>query len=355
MIQNPELDEESSEEWEKIKDFVGGANRKAKHPLQLEQERAKRRVPQHMEGGGTAGMSKDFPKLAQPPGTGVLVPGLGQAANQPPAVAPQTPPQQPAAPPAVATPPAAAPAQPAPPAAPTDAAYEGQANKIMGGVTPEMLQQLAQKFARPTAGQAVGMGVAGIGDAIASIGGREPGHMKQAEERFQKNRELQMGVPEKMAALGKEKFGLTETLQAKDPNSPYSKVIQNSERPNLKAIGWTDKQISKAPAVAVQDAVKNGLTYADTQAKYGLEKAIHEETIGLQKSQLENTKQYQKGQQDIERTNARLAHPVMSLIDNLRGGGGAKQYAPDVTAYAQKHGITPDQAQAIKNKRTGGQ
>ena len=288
MIQNPELDEDSSDEWEQIKNYVGGANKQPKHPIQMEQERQNRRKPQHLDEGGTAGFSDDLLKLSQPAGSGIIAPGLGQP---PPQAAPQPPmaPRQPVAPPAAITPPVAAPAQPNPVSAPTDATYEAQANKITGGVTPEMLQALAAKFARPTAGQAAGMGLAGIGDAIASIGGRTPGHMKQAEDRFQKNRELQMGIPEKMAAMGKEKYGLTETLQAKDPNSPYSKVIQNSERPNLKAIGWTDEQISKAPAVAVQDAVKNGLTYADTQAKYGLEKAIHEENIGLQKLMAGNT------------------------------------------------------------------
>jgi hypothetical protein len=36
-------------------------------------------------------------------------------------------------------------------------------------------------------------------------------------------------------------------------------------------------------------------------------------------------------------------------------GGGGQTFTPDVTAYAQKHGITPEQAQTVKNKRTGGQ
>lgn len=34
---------------------------------------------------------------------------------------------------------------------------------------------------------------------------------------------------------------------------------------------------------------------------------------------------------------------------------GVKQYEPDVTAYAQKHGITPEEAQRIKDQRTKGQ
>jgi hypothetical protein len=121
---------------------------------------------------------------------------------------------------------------------------------------------------------------------------------------------------------------LSQQLQAQDPNSPYSRVIQNSVSPTLKAIGWTDAQIKTLPAEAAQDAAKNGLSYADTQAKYGLEKAIHEETIGLQKSQLENTKEYQKGQQDIERENQKLQHPWQNFLKKI-GIGGDNSSVPD--------------------------
>jgi hypothetical protein len=377
MIQNPELDEDSSPEWEAIKNYVGGANKQTKHPLQMEQERIQRRKPQHMDEGGTAGFSDDLLKLSQPQGAGIIAPGLGQP---PPQAAPQPPmaPTAPIAPPAVATPPPAAPAQPAPATAPTDAAYEGQATKALGGVTPEMIQALAQKFARPTAGQAVGMGVAGIGDAIASIGGRDPGHMKNAMDMFQKNREMQMKVPEAMATMGKEKYGLTKELGNDDPKSMRSYVQQQANKPLLKDAGFSDAEIKMIPASAIEGLRTGALKADEIRSTYLLQKAIHADTAAYQsemvknaRAGLANTAANQKAERTQGAAKALAGQGFFkSLTDMIPGtsgytahqtlekeaaGGGGGNFTPDVTAYAEKHGITPEQAQAQKDRRTQGQ
>ena len=353
MIQNPELDEDSSDEWEAIKNYVGGANKQPKHPIQMEQERLNRRKPQHMDEGGTAGMSDDLLKLSQPAGAGVIALGLGQPPPQALAQPAQTPPMAPTAPiapPAVTPSPVAAPAQPAPVSAPTDADYEGQASKVMGGVTPEMLKALAEKFARPTAGQAVGMGVAGIGDAIASIGGREPGHMKNAMDMFQKNREMQMKVPEAMAAMGKEKFGLQKELGNDDPKSMRSYIAQTSNAPLLKDAGFTPKEIKNIPASAIEGLRTGALKADEIRATYGLQKAIHADTAAYQRGMLANTSaniantaqherateaQAQRDQalkENQEASKHWIAHPFKAAAarDRLAGGAGGNTPAHGV-------------------------
>jgi hypothetical protein len=334
MIQNPELDEDSSDEWEQIKDYVGGANKQSKHPLQMEQDRIQRRKPQHMDEGGTAGIldglnvgpapdgSDTDPRLAPHP--------IGQAPIQ----APAQPAQAPVAPPAVGTPPPTVAAQPAPATAPTDASYDAQASKALGGVTPEMIQALAAKFARPTAGQAVGMGVAGIGDAIASVGGREPGHMKNAMDMFQKNREMQMKVPEAMAAAGKEKFGLSQTLQNKDPASPYSKIAQQTYGTDLIKMGLTKDQVAKMPADLIGDLMSKKVTLTEALARIQETGAYQQGMLENTRTGLENTARHEKVdesirgreqgfKEDTEASKHWLAHPFKASEARSRLAGGS--------------------------------
>ncbi len=189
----------------------------------------------------------------------------------------------PVAPPVVANPSAAAPAQPSPVSALPDSSYEGQASKILGNNGPEMLQKLAQKYARPTGGQAVGMGLAGIGDAIASIGGREPGAMNRAMEGFQKNREMQMKIPQEAAELGKQKQAQLLELANDDPKSMRSYVQQQASKPLLKEAGFTDAEIKQIPASAIEKLQTGALKADEIRSTYGLQNAIHKENIGLQK------------------------------------------------------------------------
>jgi hypothetical protein len=48
-------------------------------------------------------------------------------------------------------------------------------------------------------------------------------------------------------------------------------------------------------------------------------------------------------------------HTAHQTLEKEAAGGGGGNFTPDVTAYAEKHGITPEQAQAQKDRRTQGQ
>lgn len=95
--------DKTAPEWERIKKWLGGAEKNTKHPVQEHFERQ----AQKMSGGGIAGMDDDPNRLLQeiaPPGVGTLTPSPARTPLQMPE------PLQPVAPPApVVQPPVQAP------------------------------------------------------------------------------------------------------------------------------------------------------------------------------------------------------------------------------------------------------
>lgn len=286
MIEAPQIDDEKeSPEWKRIKDYVGGANKASEHPISQELKRLQARQPEHFDDGGIAG--DELPGLM-----GDLTPGSSSQQPGPvlPPVAPRGTLPPPAAPPVAGVPPVV-PRNPAVPAAPapTDATYDKKASDILGGITPEAIQRLMENLNQQGKKAQIGAGIAGIGDAIASVGGQTPGHMKNAEDIIQKEKELGMKLPGEMAAMGKERFGLSEQLQAKDPASPFSKVTQNANRQLLKSMGATDADINTMPATAINDVVGHQVTLQEALARIAQEGKY-------QQGMLENTKaQTQQG------------------------------------------------------------
>lgn len=368
----PVLGDQNAEEWEKIKNWVGQRTPDRKDPVQ---QLLERKVQRFDSGGAVEDpllSDPDLMKLLQPQGAGVMAPSM-----VPPAAAPAVPPIPPAPPaarPAVpAASPIAPPAAPAVPAAPapTDAEYGAEASKILGGVTPESLAAMMQKNFKPSGGELAGMGLAGIGDAIASVGNRNPGALKTVQEGINKRRELAAKLPEQMAAAGKEKYGLEHELQTYDPNSPFSKVMQRANSELLKSMGATDADVSKLPAAAINDIANHKVELKKALAEIEATGAYRQAALGLQKSTLEATKEHEHAQEHIAETNKEqeaakalsgrgvlkraadwmTGNPATKVLERQAEG---TSYAPDVTAYAQRHGISPEQAQAIKDKRMGG-
>lgn len=317
------LGETNSDEWNKIKGWMGAANGKKDHPLVQEAKRAQR-VQKFDEGSADVEPDAETMKFLQPQGAGLIAPSAAQppAVQPPPVQAPMPAPQAPVQPPPQMPP--QAPPQAAPPAPTQD--YSSQAANELG-TSPQELAAFIQKANTPTTGDTIrGVG-ASLADALGRAGGSNPNYLEQNNKVELARREAMTGIPGKQVEAGKEKFGLTEQLQAKDPNSPYSRIVQNSERPNLKALGWTDAQINQVPAVAAQDAVQNGLKFEDVQSKYGLEAAT-----------IKQTGAYQRGMQDIQRQglgvrqqeantrdkSLRVEHPVASALNDILSGGNSQ-------------------------------
>lgn len=236
-MRNPVIDDEKAQEWERIKGFVSGANKPSKHPLVQEMERMKAKSPEHFDEGGMA---------VDPNVPGGTIP---------------TP--QPA---------------PAPAIDPTEAAV----TKATGGITPETISQLFDKLSGNYAKGQIGAGIAGIGDAIASVGGSNPGHMKATEDALQNRFEAGMKVPEQMMNVGKEQFGIKQTLEEQDPNSKLSKYAQEAYGPLLAKIGIDG---SHASAKLIGDLAGKTIDQLKNEAQAKEARAIHEQTGELTKSQ----------------------------------------------------------------------
>jgi hypothetical protein len=237
--------DKDSENWDRIKNFMGGRNKPSKHPLEQELERREAREPEHFDEGGMAG---DIPLDFDP--------------NKPADAPRGTIPGVPAAPviPPVAPNPVSVPA--GVPSTPMDASMDKQATDVMGGVTPETINRLMESLNHQNRVGQIGAGIAGIGDAISSVGGVKGEHMKNAEDMLQKNRDVAMKIPGEMAAIGKEKYGLSKELGGDEPGSVRSFTAQNANMPLLSKMGMTPEQIRLMPASLI-DGIRSGAISAE--------------------------------------------------------------------------------------------
>ena len=241
------LGETNSDEWDKIKGWMGAANGKKDHPLVQEAKRAQR-VQKFDEGSADVEPDAETMKFLQPQGAGLIAPSASQtpAVQPPPVQAPMPAPQAPVQPPPQ-MPPAPAPTAPAPQGQDSGS----QVNQILG-TSPQELQQFLQKVNTPNWRQQVGAGVTGLADAFSRAGGSNSDYERQYNERVQNGKEGLSSIPGKVADLGKEKFGLTQTLDAQNPNSPYSKTNQATYGPDLMKMGLSQAQINKMPASLIK-------------------------------------------------------------------------------------------------------
>lgn len=284
------LGDQNSDEWERIKSYVGGANKPAKHPIQQEMDRIDIRKPQHLDDGGMVDpLSDDSKSLLAPQSMGA--PSPFQAAPQQVAPPVQAPIQKSAMPPPVQAPiapPQAAPVAQTPPA--PDAAYNPQANQALGGIDPQQLMAMLQKVNTPTLGQKIGSGVSGLADAFSRAGHENSDYQKNFDARQQQTRENLSKIPGEVSTQGKEQYGLSKEMASDDPKSMRSFVQQQANAQLLKQAGFSPEEIKSIPASAI-DGLRTGAIDADkVRADYGLRKATIEQTGAYQQGMLANTK-----------------------------------------------------------------
>lgn len=261
--------EKDTDDWDEIKNWVGAANKDTKHPLAQEADRMKLRHPEHLDEGGVAG-GVDLSQLP-PAGTPPPISGTGSITPSPSGTV-------------------------MPPAAPPrpDAAFSGPANSALGGITPEKLQALYQSVQAGRQRGQIGAGIAGIGDAIASIGGRTPEHMKSAEELIDKNSDMALKLPEQQAALGKEKYGLTKEMASDAPDSMRSYVAQSANAPLLKQLGFKPDEIKAIPASLIDGLRSGAITAEDARAQLENTAEFRKAQLAQGAAQIEATKEHQK-------------------------------------------------------------
>lgn len=271
-------DEESSKEWEQIKNWVGAADKKAKHPISQLVEREQQKVGAYDEGGMAGdplGSDPEAMKLLQPQGAGIIAPS---AAPMP--AAPQPAPAPMISKPAMVPPPVMEPAAAPAPAA-TDAAYQSEAAKTLG-TTPEELKAFLTRTMTPTGGEMIGRAGASIAQGLSAAGGAPQDYLGKFNEQSQREKENLAGIPEKVSGLGKESLTISQQLQSRDPSSPYSKVIQNSNRQLLKSMGAKDSDIAAMSADAVNDVVGHQVTLQDALERIKQEGTYQRGMLGVQ-------------------------------------------------------------------------
>lgn len=296
------MNDVSSEEWERIKDFVGASAAKtSKHPLERELERREAREPQHLADGGpvwSVAPNQNDPFAGQKPLAPAVPPDI--AAFMASKAAPSAPPA--ALPPAPSpVPPAPVPASPGATPPPLDAGLNKEASDIMGGITPETISRLMASLNKQNMAGQIGAGIAGIGDAIQSVGGIKGTNMQAAEDQINKNRDFALKVPGEMAAVGKERYGLTKELGGDEPTSLRSYTAQKANEPLLKQMGFTPEQIKAMPASLI-DGIRSGAidrekALAQIQSDYDLKMA----GMNIQKGQAENTAANDRMMRELQR------------------------------------------------------
>lgn len=287
----PNTDEDdSSKQWEQIKNFVGARNKPAKHPLIQEAERQNMREPQHFDEGGDV----------QPPID--VIPD-----NTPPTPTP---------------------------AAPTGT--DKTVNSALGGVTPEMLQALQAKLNTGNKWGQVGAGIAGIGDAIQSVGGIKGNNMQEAEEAIQRNRENTIKGVEMQAGAGKQKYELGKDIGGDDPTSVRSYTAQQSNLPLLSKMGFTPEEVKKMPASLIEGVRNGSITLEKARGELAIAGATLAANTGLRKDVNAQTKSNERTERIAQITkqlsdmgiigrnfgNNKQAKVLQDELDKLQGNGG---------------------------------
>lgn len=196
---------------------------------------------------------------------------------------------------------------PSPVSAPAAASvdYGAQADKIMGS-TPESRQAIFDRTQAPSLGNTIASFGAGLGDAIARSYGHDSGaqHQKTLQGMIEGRNQAYLQNEKEKAAMGKERFAISQQLESKAADSPLSKQLQQTYGPLLKKIGFADEDISKMSASNIADLTGKSVDMLKAES----EAAMAAASLGLNtykvKSEVENQKAERESKAEKGRTEA---------------------------------------------------
>lgn len=187
-------------------------------------------------------------------------------------------------------------------------------------------------------------GLAGVGDAIsAGYGGTKTDFLKTAMGAEQQAKENRMAEQKSGVEIAAAKKSAADIQSLQDPASTLSKRTQDSARPLLLAAGYKPDEIAKIPGGAIENVLKNAVSFADAKAR--LAELRFNKELALQGLQSGIKERHEA---------LKAAHPLENMFGMFDDKGPAPTFEPDVVAYAKAHNISPGQAQAIKDARTKG-
>lgn len=258
-------------------------------------------------------------------------------------------------------PPAPAPVAVAPPSDPNGLQnYIAQQKQQVGAYGPEQQMALEKSILerQRSPGALAGSALAGLGDAVMQ------GVARAGPSNFQANLQNKIGEQGKQALdvqknahlENKEDIQSQMALTAKDPASPLSKTAQTSYGPLLRELGATPQQIAQMPADLIGEVATKNITLKEALARLSETSLYHEQMGEQAKAALgEKASEFETANPIKEFIHKHLntdTAPTVALPSSMPSLGAGK-ITPDVSAYAAKHGITPEQALQIKMQRGG--
>jgi len=248
--------------------------------------------------------------------------------------------------------------------------FQQQHNQVNSyGPEQQRLLQAALQKQRTGLGGKLPVALGSLADSLMQGVARagNPGFADRIQGQQNELAKEQMGALEGAGKLSKENLEANAQIDAMDPRSPLSKVAQDSYGPLLIKNGFKPQQVQGMSAKNIADLT--GKTVEALKAESEAKMAAA--TLGLKTQEAENTVRHQKVEEGLGQSHEVMkageelrAHPIQRMLGILPGQKGLEQtvdsgtdtsFSPDVLDYAKTHGISPQQAAAIKQARTGGQ
>lgn len=270
------------------------------------------------------------------------------------------------------TPPPVAPQQPLPAVNPIQQYLGGQRAQI-GKYGPEQQLAVANDLInkRQSFGAKAPVALGGLADSIMQGVARagSGGFADRIQGQQNKLAEEKIGAMDRAGTQNLAQVEATSKLDAMDPNSPVSKVAQQTWGALLAKNGFKPEQIAQMPASSI--AALTGQTVEALKAESEAKMAAA--TLGLNtfkaKSEDEGRKEAAASRASEQQlgaaktlagrgmfkkiTDSIMGDPGTELLEKQLEGAADTTFTPDVTNYAKTHGISPQQAQSIKDARGG--
>lgn len=222
----------------------------------------------------------------------------------------------------------------------------------------------------------LGRGLSGAADGIMQgVARAGPGHFQDNFQANQKDQlDRQAAALPQLQEMNAKNMAAKQGLEAQTNKSPLGAAASTTLSTIFSAMGIPKAKLSALmtnPALA-KEVLEPYSKYMSESMKTKVEDELRVMQLKLDAQRNAEMAEHGKAEigvaqegKDIEKEKARrealqetakhgILHPINAYKASqaLANSGGVGNFTPDVTSYAQRHGITPEQAQAIKDKRT---
>lgn len=226
---------------------------------------------------------------------------------------------------------------------------------------PDQQKAVLDMIQKEQGGLGARLGRAGTGFADAIMQGVARAGPGQFQKNFQENQNNQLdrqaaAIPQ-LQEMNAKNMAAKQALEGKSAATPLGAADAKAAQFLAKQL-WPNISAQQLAAIsqnpdALSKILPEGVDLKKALADVEASTAFRNAQLALQGATLANTTAHQKTDEELRRQEQALQHPIQNAVKGFMGGNN-QNYTPDVTAYAQRHGITPARAQTVKDKRTGG-